>query len=153
MPQSQPSRDNKKKKERWCTNNDQKKPHHIWNHRHTNKEELQQKDHLGMVSRKTSLCGGDGCVCVGGGGGKTALSLAKISGNIPRVFSPLSRWVVWYTATSIHYNLFTTRVIVTHNTVLDITWFKDGSQLCIDYIEKWPWMVIFQYNLYIFVWI
>ena len=24
---------------------------------------------------------------------------------------------------------------------------------CIDYIEKWPFMVIFLYNLYIFVWI
>ena len=23
-----------------------------------------------------------------------------------------------------------------YNTVLDITWFKDGSQKCIDYIEK-----------------
>ena len=27
---------------------------------------------------------------------------------------------------------------VRYNTVLDITWFKDGSQKCIDYIEKWP---------------
>ena len=42
---------------------------------------------------------------------------------------------------------------VRYNTVLDITRFKDGSQKCIDYIEKWPYMVIFQYNLYIFVWI
>ena len=25
---------------------------------------------------------------------------------------------------------------VRYNTVLDITWFKDGSQKCIDYIEK-----------------
>ena len=25
---------------------------------------------------------------------------------------------------------------VHYNTVLDITWFKDGSQKCIDYIEK-----------------
>ena len=25
-----------------------------------------------------------------------------------------------------------------YNTVLDITQFKDGSQKCIDYIEKWP---------------
>ena len=24
------------------------------------------------------------------------------------------------------------------------------NQKCIDYIEKWPFMVIFQYNLYIF---
>ena len=38
--------------------------------------------------------------------------------------------------------------MVRYNTVLDIAWFKDGSQKCIDYIE-----VIFQYNLYIFVWI
>ena len=30
-----------------------------------------------------------------------------------------------------------------YNTVLDITLFKDGSQKCIDYIEKWPYMVIF----------
>ena len=42
---------------------------------------------------------------------------------------------------------------VHYNTVLDITWFKDGSQKCIDYIEK---MTInghfsFEYNLYIFV--
>ena len=36
---------------------------------------------------------------------------------------------------------------VHYNTVLDITRFKDGSKKCIDY------MVIFQYNLYIFVWI
>ena len=42
---------------------------------------------------------------------------------------------------------------VHYNRVLDITRFKDGSQKCIDYIEKWPFMVIFQYNLYIFVWI
>ena len=34
---------------------------------------------------------------------------------------------------SIHYNLYNT---VRYNTVLDITWFKDGSQKCIDYIEK-----------------
>ena len=27
---------------------------------------------------------------------------------------------------------------VHYNTVLDITRFKDGSQKCIDYIEKWP---------------
>ena len=27
---------------------------------------------------------------------------------------------------------------VHYNTVLDITQFKDGSQKCIDYIEKWP---------------
>ena len=27
---------------------------------------------------------------------------------------------------------------VCYNTVLDITRFKDGSQKCIDYIEKWP---------------
>ena len=27
---------------------------------------------------------------------------------------------------------------VRYNTVLDITRFKDGSQKCIDYIEKWP---------------
>ena len=40
-----------------------------------------------------------------------------------------------------------------YNTVLDITRFKDGSQKCIDYIEKWPLMVIFQYNLYNFGWI
>ena len=25
---------------------------------------------------------------------------------------------------------------ICYNTVLDITWFKDGSQKCIDYIEK-----------------
>ena len=41
---------------------------------------------------------------------------------------------------------------VRYNTVLYITQFKDGSQKCIDYIEKLP-MVIFQYNLYIFVWL
>ena len=34
----------------------------------------------------------------------------------------------------IHYNLFVTRFIITQ--VLDITQFKDGSQKCIDYIEK-----------------
>ena len=34
---------------------------------------------------------------------------------------------------SIHYNLYNP---VRYNTVLDITWFKDGSQKCIDYIEK-----------------
>ena len=28
--------------------------------------------------------------------------------------------------------------MVCYNTVLDITRFKDGSQTCIDYIEKWP---------------
>ena len=28
-----------------------------------------------------------------------------------------------------------------------------SKQKCIDYIEKWPYMVIFLYNLYIFVWI
>ena len=33
----------------------------------------------------------------------------------------------------IHFNLFITRFV---NMVLDITWFKDGSQKCIDYIEK-----------------
>ena len=33
----------------------------------------------------------------------------------------------------IHYNLFITRFIIT---ILDITRFKDGSQKCIDYIEK-----------------
>ena len=27
---------------------------------------------------------------------------------------------------------------VRYNTVLDLTRFKDGSQKCIDYIEKWP---------------
>ena len=27
---------------------------------------------------------------------------------------------------------------VRYNTVLDITQFKDGSQKCVDYIEKWP---------------
>ena len=27
---------------------------------------------------------------------------------------------------------------IPYNTVLDITRFKDGSQKCIDYIEKWP---------------
>ena len=43
--------------------------------------------------------------------------------------------------------------MVHYNTVLYITQFKDGSQKCIDYIEKYPFMVIFQYNLYIFVWI
>ena len=42
---------------------------------------------------------------------------------------------------------------VRYNTVLAITRFKDGSQKYIDYIEKWPCMVIFQYNLNIFVWI
>ena len=42
---------------------------------------------------------------------------------------------------------------VYYNTVLDITRLKDGFQKCVDYIEKWPLMVIFQYNLYIFVWI
>ena len=26
--------------------------------------------------------------------------------------------------------------MVHYNTVLDITWFKDGSQKCTDYIEK-----------------
>ena len=28
--------------------------------------------------------------------------------------------------------------MVRYNMVLDITQFKDGSQNCIDYIEKWP---------------
>ena len=37
----------------------------------------------------------------------------------------------WYTLQPL-YNT------VCYNTVLDITWFKDGSQKCIDYIEKWP---------------
>ena len=41
--------------------------------------------------------------------------------------------------------------IFRYNMVLDITQFKDGSQKCIDYFEKWP-QVIFQYNLYICVW-
>ena len=27
---------------------------------------------------------------------------------------------------------------VRYNTILDITQFKEGSQKCIDYIEKWP---------------
>ena len=27
---------------------------------------------------------------------------------------------------------------VRYNTILDTTRFKDGSQKCIDYIEKWP---------------
>ena len=27
---------------------------------------------------------------------------------------------------------------VCYNTILDVTQFKDGSQKCIDYIEKWP---------------
>ena len=27
---------------------------------------------------------------------------------------------------------------VHYNTILDITRFKDGSQKCIDYVEKWP---------------
>ena len=31
-----------------------------------------------------------------------------------------------------HYNM------IHYNTILDITQFKDGSQKCIDYIEKWP---------------
>ena len=45
--------------------------------------------------------------------------------------------------------------MVHYNTVLDITRFKDGSQKCIDYIEKndHKFMVIFLYNLYICVWI
>ena len=34
----------------------------------------------------------------------------------------------------LHYNIFITRV--RYNMVLDITRFKDGSQNCIDYIEK-----------------
>ena len=42
---------------------------------------------------------------------------------------------------------------VCYNMVLDITRFKDGSQKCVDYIEKRPFMVIFQYILYIFIWI
>ena len=37
----------------------------------------------------------------------------------------------WYTLQPL-YNM------VRYNTVLDITRFKDGSQKCIDYIEKWP---------------
>ena len=41
--------------------------------------------------------------------------------------------------------------MVRYNMVSDITWFKDGSQKCIDYIEKSTEMFIFQYNLYIFV--
>ena len=43
--------------------------------------------------------------------------------------------------------------IVCYNTVLDIIRFQDGSQKCVDYIENWPLMVIFLYNLYIFVYI
>ena len=39
--------------------------------------------------------------------------------------------------TTIFYNTFR------YNAVLDITRFKDGSQKCIDYIEKWSFMVIF----------
>ena len=31
---------------------------------------------------------------------------------------------------------------VCYNMVLDITWFKDGSQKCIDYIEKWSFFNI-----------
>ena len=42
---------------------------------------------------------------------------------------------------------------VRYNTVLHITRFKDGSQKCIDYIEKMTINGHFQYNLYIFVWI
>ena len=40
---------------------------------------------------------------------------------------------------------------VHYNMVLDITLFKDDPKKCRDYIEKWPLMVIFQYNLYIFI--
>ena len=31
--------------------------HHVWNHRRTNKEELQQRNHLGTVSRKSTRGG------------------------------------------------------------------------------------------------
>ena len=48
------------KKERWRTNNDKNK-RHIWNHRLTNKEELQQKNRLGMGSRKKNWVV---CMCV-----------------------------------------------------------------------------------------
>ena len=38
----------------------------------------------------------------------------------------------------IQYKLQSLYNTVRYNTVLDITRFKDGSQNCIDYIEKWP---------------
>ena len=49
--------------------------------------------------------------------------------------------------------------MVHYKTVLDMRWLIGGpksvvsKEKCIDYIEKWPFMVIFLYNLYIFVWI
>ena len=30
---------------------------------------------------------------------------------------------------------------VCYNMVLDIKWIRDGSQNCIDYIEKWPFSI------------
>ena len=44
---------------------------HIWNHRDTNKGELQQRNRLETVSRKTTGDGGGG----GGGGAGEALNL------------------------------------------------------------------------------
>ena len=39
---------------------------------------------------------------------------------------------------------------ITDRDVLDLQCILKYEQKCIDYIEKWPFMVIFQYNLYIF---
>ena len=49
--------------------------------------------------------------------------------------------------------------MVHYKTISDTRWFKGGpikclsKQKCLDYTEKWPFMVIFLYNLNIFVWI
>ena len=47
------------------------------------------------------------------------------------------RSIIW--AFALHsYTLQPLYNTVCYNTVLDITRLRDGSQKCIDYIEKWP---------------